>query len=98
MPKPARSASEYRGDNTRVGASPTAGSCDSSGAACTIDGVSTDRQLLAASDLDAMSPDERAAALAERVVTDLDVLPDEFRQRVLDTGSRLAAERRSSPE
>ncbi len=72
--------------------------CDSSGAACTIEGVSTDRQLLAASDLDAMSPDERAAALAERVVTDLDVLPDEFRQRVLDKGSRLAAERRSSAE
>ena len=43
-----------------------------------------------------MTPDERAAAVADRVVTDLDELPAEFRQRVLDTGARLAAERRAA--
>jgi hypothetical protein len=61
----------------------------------TIGGVSERRPLLTASELDAMSPDERAAAVADRVVTDLEELPDEFRQRVVGTGARLAAERRS---
>ena len=57
--------------------------------------VSEHRSLLTASELDAMSPDERAAAVADRLVTDLEELPDEFRQRVVHTGARLAAERRS---
>ena len=61
-------------------------------------GVSPDPKLLTAPDLDAMSPDQRAAALSERVVSDLASLPDEFRQRVLETGIRLAAERRSTSE
>lgn len=61
-------------------------------------GMSPDRKLLTAPDLDAMSPDERAAALSERIVTDLANLPDGFRQRVLETGTRLAAERRSNSE
>ena len=61
----------------------------------TIGEVSEHRPLLTASELDAMSPDERAAAVADRLVTDLEELPDEFRQRVVSTGARLAAERRS---
>lgn len=60
--------------------------------------MSEKRKLLTAPELDAMSPDERAAALTERIVTDLKSIPDEFRQRVLDTGARLAAERRSMSE
>ena len=60
--------------------------------------MSEDRKLLTAPDLDAMSPDERAAALTERIVTDVASLPDEFRRRVLETGARLAAERRSTSE
>jgi hypothetical protein len=58
--------------------------------------VSDDRRLLTAPELDAMTPDQRAAAVGERIVTNLDELPAEFRQRVLDTGARLAAERRES--
>jgi hypothetical protein len=60
--------------------------------------VSDERRLLTTEDLDAMSPDQRAAAVSERIVTDLDALPAEFRQRVVDTGARLAAERRASAE
>lgn len=60
--------------------------------------VSDDRRLLSAPDLDAMTPDQRAAAVTERIVTDLNELPAEYRQRVLDTGARLAAERRSHTE
>jgi hypothetical protein len=60
--------------------------------------VSIDPKLLTASELDAMSPDQRAAALNARVVTDLDALPLEFRQRVIETGARLAAERHATSE
>lgn len=55
--------------------------------------MSDDRQLVTAAELDAMSPDERAAAVSERIVTNLDELSPEFRKRVLATGRRLAAER-----
>ena len=58
--------------------------------------MSDDRRLLTAPDLDAMTPDQRAAAVSERIVTNLGELPAEYRQRVLDTGARLAAERRES--
>ena len=53
-------------------------------------------RLLTAPELDAMTPDQRAAAVGERIVTNLDELPAEFRQRVVDTGARLGAERRES--
>jgi|GraSoiStandDraft_42_1057292.scaffolds.fasta_scaffold1846133_1 hypothetical protein len=49
--------------------------------------------LITAAALDAMSPDERAAAVRERIVTDLDELPTEFRQRVVTTAERLARQR-----
>ncbi len=45
-----------------------------------------------------MSPDERAAAVNDRVVTDLDELPPEFRDRVVATGRRLAVERTQTEE
>jgi hypothetical protein len=55
--------------------------------------VSADRKLVTAAELDAMSPDERAALVSDRIVTDLDELSPEFRDRVLATGRRLALER-----
>jgi hypothetical protein len=45
-----------------------------------------------------MSPDQRAAAVGERIVTDLDSVPADFRQLVLETGARLAAEQRAPGE
>jgi hypothetical protein len=49
-------------------------------------------ELITAAALDDMSPDERAA-VRERIVTDLDELPAEFRQRVVATAERLARQR-----
>ncbi|MCP3854600.1 MAG: hypothetical protein GY745_13780 [Actinomycetia bacterium] len=51
--------------------------------------VNTPR-VLTAEELDAMTPDERAQAFNERIVTDLDELPAKFRDRVIGTGQRLA--------
>ena len=47
-------------------------------------------RALTAAELDQMSPAQRAAALRDRLVTDLDELPATFRQRVEDTARRLA--------
>lgn len=41
-----------------------------------------------------MSPDERARVVREHIVTDLDLVPDEFRRRVQTTASRLAEQLR----
>jgi hypothetical protein len=40
-------------------------------------------------ELERMSPDERLEALRDRVVTDLDDLPDDFRRRVIATAQSL---------
>ena len=61
--------------------------------AATLTIVGSKRQLVTAAQLDAMSPNERAAALAEHIVMDLDELPEAFRGRVVATGHRLATER-----
>ena len=50
-------------------------------------------ELITAAALDDMSPDERAAAVRDRIVTDLDELPAEFRQRVVATAEHLARKR-----
>ena len=55
--------------------------------------VNSDRRLVTAEQLDGMSPNERAAALGEHIVTDLAELPEAFREQVLATGRRLATER-----
>jgi hypothetical protein len=53
-----------------------------------------DRQrILTAEELDAMTPDQRAKAFRDRIVTDPDELPEEFRDRVFETAKRLGAER-----
>jgi len=51
---------------------------------------------ISAAELDAMTPDERNAAVDARIVSSLDELPSQFRDRVIATAERLAAERRSS--
>lgn len=50
-------------------------------------------QTLSAEELDAMTPDQRAKAFRERIVTDPAELPREFRDRVFETAKRLGAER-----
>jgi hypothetical protein len=47
--------------------------------------------LITAAELDEMTPDQRAAAFNDRIITDLDELPDDFRKKVIDTAHRLAA-------
>ena len=54
--------------------------------------MAEDDRTLTAAELDQMSPDQRAAALRDRLVTDLDELPATFRQRVEETARRLAEE------
>jgi hypothetical protein len=53
------------------------------------------RKPLTAAELDVLSPDQRAAAVRDGLVTDLDDVPDEFRRRVINTGRRLADELRT---
>lgn len=55
--------------------------------------MNTDRELVTAAQLDAMSPNQRAATVAEHIVTDLAELSPAFRDQVLATGRRLVAER-----
>ena len=55
--------------------------------------MNTDRELVTASQLDAMSPNERATTVAEHIVTDLAELSPAFREQVLAAGRRLVAER-----
>ena len=52
---------------------------------------------LSAAEMDLMTPDARAQAVGERVVTDLDELPPAFRSKVEETGRRLAAELETPP-
>ena len=49
-------------------------------------------RLITAAELDEMTPDQRAAAFNERIITDLDDLPDDFRRKVIDTAHRLAGQ------
>ncbi len=47
--------------------------------------------LVTAAELDALTPDQRAAAMGERIVTELNTLPEHFQQRITDTATMLAA-------
>lgn len=53
----------------------------------------SDRKLITAAELEEMSHNERATAANERIASDLEELPPDFRARVLSTGERLAIER-----
>ena len=48
---------------------------------------------LSAEELEAMTPDERAAAIRERQLQSLDQLDPAFRDRVEETGRKLLEER-----
>lgn len=60
----------------------------------TLDVMVAELPFLSADDLDSMTPDERLAAFRQRIVTDPDEIPTEFRDRIYETGRRLARERR----
>lgn len=51
------------------------------------------REILTAEELDAMTPDQRARAFRDRIVTDPEELPEEFRDQVYETAKRLGAKR-----
>jgi len=54
--------------------------------------------MITAEELDAMSSDQRAQVVRDHIVTDLDHLPEAFRQRVETTAARLAQQRRPVSE
>lgn len=52
----------------------------------------TDRaRVITAEELDAMTPDQRAAIVRDSIVTDWDDVPAEFRRKVEATAAQLAA-------
>ncbi len=50
-------------------------------------------QILTAEELDAVTPDERAKAFRDRIVTGPEQVATEFRDRVFETAKRLGSER-----
>ena len=50
----------------------------------------SDRPFISVDELEFMTPDERLAAVRDRVVTDLDELPDDFRRRIIATAQSLS--------
>ena len=50
------------------------------------------RESLSAEQLDAMTPDERAQAFRDRIVTDPGELPEDFRRKIYDRARQLGAE------
>ncbi|MGH9179890.1 MAG: hypothetical protein ACRD0N_15245 [Acidimicrobiales bacterium] len=49
-------------------------------------------RVVTAADFDEMTPDERASAVAEGVVTDWSEVPSGFRDRIVDTARRLSTD------
>ena len=47
-------------------------------------------RLITAAELDEMTPNARADALTDRIVTDWDLVPAAFREQIEATGARLA--------
>jgi hypothetical protein len=58
--------------------------------------MARDFTLVTAEQMDKMTPNERAELVRSRVITDLDELSPEFRERVLAKGQRIAQELRAS--
>ncbi len=54
--------------------------------------MAEERDVLSAEQLDAMTPDERAQAFRNRIVTDPDELPGDFRRKIYDRAQQLGAE------
>lgn len=55
-------------------------------------------ELLTADQLDDMTPNERMAAFEQHIVTDLNELPENFRNRITATAERLGKERRAAAD
>ena len=49
-------------------------------------------RILTAAELDAMSPNERAQALRDRIISDPTALPPEFRERIERTARDLGTD------
>ncbi len=49
-------------------------------------------EVLSADQLDAMTPDERAQAFRDRIITDADEMPENFRGNIYDRAKQLGAE------
>jgi hypothetical protein len=49
----------------------------------------SDRPFISVDELELMSPNERLAAVRDRVVTDLDELPNDVRRRIIATAHSL---------
>ena len=56
------------------------------------------RELLTVEELDAMTPAERETVFAERIVGNLDDLPADVRDRLMENDRRLSRELHSSAE
>ena len=56
------------------------------------------RRLLTVEELDAMTPAERETVFAERIVGNLDDLPADVRDRLMENDRRLSRELHSSAE
>lgn len=54
--------------------------------------MADDRTTLTAEQLDAMTPDERVQAFRDRIITDPDQLPEDFRRKIFDRAQDLGAE------
>lgn len=52
--------------------------------------MADEHELVTAEQMDTMTPDERAAAVREHIVTDLDELPPEVRARFEEAGRQVA--------
>jgi hypothetical protein len=55
-------------------------------------------RVITAEEFDKMTPNERAAAVRAGIVTDWNEVPPEFRERVITTAKRIAAERADRPQ
>lgn len=55
-------------------------------------------RVITAEEFDKMTPNERAAAVRAGIVTDWNEVPSEFRERVIATAKRIAAERADRPQ
>jgi len=52
--------------------------------------MADEHDLVTAEQMDTMTPDERADAVRERIITDLDELPPEVRARFEEAGRQVA--------
>ena len=54
--------------------------------------MADEREIPSAEQLDAMTPVERAQAFRDRIITDPDEVPEDFRRKIYDRAQQLRAE------